>query len=136
MKDKRLPTFNRTYFVLAIGFFIAEVAIALFVNDAFIRPYFGDVLVVILMYCFLRSFFRLCALKCAIAVLLIAYAIETLQYFNLAVRLKLEHSALARTVLGHWFAWEDLVAYTAGFLIVVFAEQLRTAERKKNKSES
>ena len=39
--------FNKTYFLLTILLFCTEVIIALFVHDNFIRPYFGDVLVVI-----------------------------------------------------------------------------------------
>ena len=38
------------YAICFIGLFIVETLIALFVRDAFIRPYMGDVLVVILIY--------------------------------------------------------------------------------------
>lgn len=44
------------YAICFIGLFIVETLIALFVRDAFIRPYMGDVLVVILIYCFARIF--------------------------------------------------------------------------------
>ena len=44
------------YAICFIGLFIVETLIALFVRDAFIRPYMGDVLVVILIYCFVRIF--------------------------------------------------------------------------------
>ncbi len=40
------------YAICFIGLFIVETLIALFVRDAFIRPYMGDVLVVILIYFF------------------------------------------------------------------------------------
>ena len=33
-----------------------EIVIALYVRDAFVRPYVGDVLVVILIACFIRIF--------------------------------------------------------------------------------
>lgn len=44
------------YAICFIGLFIVETLIALFLRDAFIRPYMGDVLVVILIYCFVRIF--------------------------------------------------------------------------------
>ena len=44
------------YAICFIGLFIVETLIALFVRDAFIRPYMGDILVVILIYCFVRIF--------------------------------------------------------------------------------
>ena len=34
--------------------FIIEAIIAVFIHDNFIRPYFGDVLVVVLIYCFIK----------------------------------------------------------------------------------
>ncbi|MFT5385169.1 MAG: hypothetical protein ACI81W_002574, partial [Saprospiraceae bacterium] len=35
--------------------FLIEVGIAVFIQDRIIRPYIGDLLVVILIYCFIRS---------------------------------------------------------------------------------
>ena len=48
--------FNKTYFLLALLLLLAEVLIALYLHDALIRPYGGDFLVVILLYCFVKSF--------------------------------------------------------------------------------
>ncbi|WP_139068386.1 hypothetical protein [Flavobacterium glycines] len=50
--------FNKTYFAFTVLLFLAETLIALFVNDQLIRPYFGGILVVILTYCFIKSFFN------------------------------------------------------------------------------
>lgn len=47
---------NMKYLCAFIIVFIIEVLIALFINDKFIRPYVGDILVVVLIYCFIRSF--------------------------------------------------------------------------------
>ena len=41
--------FNKIYFRLTVILFLIEVAIALFIKDRFIRPYLGDVLVVMLI---------------------------------------------------------------------------------------
>ena len=71
--------FERKYFFSAMILFLVEVFIALFVHDNFIRPFFGDVLVVILIYCFIKSFINSPVVVTAVAVLLFAYAIEVLQ---------------------------------------------------------
>lgn len=116
-------TFNRNYFLLTILLFLIEVYIALFVHDNFIRPYLGDVLVVILIYCFVKSFLKVSVLKAAIAVLLFAFSIETLQYFLIVEKLNLQDNKLARTVIGTSFAWEDILAYIAGIVIVIVFEK-------------
>ena len=77
-------TFRRNYFLLFAFLFIIEVLIALFVHDRFIRPYVGDFLVVILIYCFVRSFFNLPVITTAASVFLFACAVEMAQYFNVA----------------------------------------------------
>ncbi|WP_295337661.1 DUF2809 domain-containing protein [Flavobacterium sp.] len=116
--------FNRTYFLLTVLLFLIEVSIALFVNDNFIRPYFGDVLVVILIYCFLKSFFKWSVLNTCIAVLLFAFSVETLQYFTIVEKLQLQDNGLAKTVIGTSFAWEDILAYSVGTAMVIVAEKL------------
>ena len=48
---------KRIYYPIAmVIIFLVEVCIALFVRDRFIRPYVGDMLVVVLIYTFLRIF--------------------------------------------------------------------------------
>ncbi len=116
-------TFRKNYFLLFILLFVVEVLIALYVHDNFVRPYIGDVLVVILLYCFAKSFIQLPVTPVAIGVLIFSFIIETLQYCNIVDRLGLGHSKLARTVMGTSFAWEDLLAYTAGFIVILVAER-------------
>jgi len=118
--------FNKTYFILASVIFIIEVLIALFVHDRFIRPYVGDVLVVILMYCFIKSFFSWPVNLTALGVLLFSFLIEWLQSINFVTKIGLAHSAFANTVLGNSFAWLDILAYLIGILIVLIVENYRT----------
>ena len=75
--------FNKTYFALAVLLFIIEVLIALYQHDNFVRSYGGDFLVVILLYCFIKSFIVKPVIKTAIAVLIFAYSVEISQYFHL-----------------------------------------------------
>jgi hypothetical protein len=122
--------FNKTYFFLAVLLFLTEVLIALFLNDDFIRPYVGDYLVVILIYCFCMSFVSVPVWKPALATLLFSYLIETLQYFNLVAMLGLQKSRLANIVIGNSFAWADLVAYTLGIFTVIGIEYLLLIYKK------
>lgn len=116
-------TFNKSYFGFTILIFIIEVLIALFVNDKFIRPYLGDVFVVILIYCFLKSFINLPILAAAIFVLGFAFTIEFLQFLNIVEKLGFEKSRIARTVIGTSFSWMDLLTYIAGIAIVILIEK-------------
>lgn len=116
--------FNQNYLAIAILLLLIEVLIAIFVHDKFIRPYFGDFLVVILIYCFLKSFVNLPVWSAAFMVLVFSFAVEIGQYFNMIGLLGLQHSAFARTVIGNSFAWIDLMAYVAGILSVVIIEKV------------
>lgn len=116
--------FHPKYFILTILLLSIEICIALFVHDNFIRPYIGDVLVVILIYCFIKSFFNLPPNITAIAVLLFSFVVETLQYFKVVNLLGLQNSKVASIIIGTSFAWQDIIAYIAGIAIVILAEKI------------
>jgi len=116
-------TFNKNYFGSAVLIFTIETLIAIYVHDNFVRPYLGDVLVVILIYCFLKSFFKLPVLITALVVLAFSFVIEFLQFLNIVEKLGLEKSIIARTVIGTSFTWIDLLTYIAGIAIVLIAEK-------------
>jgi hypothetical protein len=124
-------TFNKSYFLAAVILFIVEVLIALYVHDQIVRPYIGDFLVVILLYSFVRAFLDANAVKVAIGVLIFAYLIEFLQYLDLIAFLGLQKSRLANVVLGNYFEWIDIVAYTLGIGAVICFESIRKYNRKK-----
>lgn len=117
--------FHIDYFIAAFLLFISEIIIALYLHDSLIRPYGGDFLVVILIYCFVKSFFNLPVLLTAGGVLLFAYTIEVSQYFHLIRVLGLENSRLAKVLLGTSFSFTDLLVYTLGIILVIVAENLR-----------
>ncbi|UQD56853.1 DUF2809 domain-containing protein [Flavobacterium sp. K5-23] len=116
-------TFNKNYFAIAFLIFVIEVIIALFVHDVFVRPYLGDILVVILIYCFIKSFLRLPVITAAVIVLIFAFSIEFLQYVNIVNTLHLENSKIARTIIGTSFSWIDLLMYVIGLVIVIVIEK-------------
>lgn len=129
MKPNKLHfRFHLGSLLIAIALFIIEVLIALFITDNFIRPYVGDVLVVILIYYFVKAFVHIGVWPLAIATLLFSYLIETLQYFQFVKLIGLGDNKLANIVIGNSFAWEDIMAYTIGIIIVVLVE---TYSRKR-----
>jgi len=123
--------FTLRYFIFTVILLVTEICIAMFVHDTIIRPYIGDLLVVILIYCIVRAFFNTPVLPTAIAVLVFSFAVEITQYFHLIRWLGLQHSRLASVVLGNSFAWMDLVLYTAGIIIVLVVEKI-TTKRENN----
>jgi hypothetical protein len=125
-------TFNKNYFGFAILIFFIEVLIALYIHDRFVRPYLGDVLVVILMYCFLKSFLKLPVLIVALFVLIFSFTIELLQFLNIVEKLGLEKSKIARTVIGTSFSWIDLLTYIIGITILLVVEKYCTKKAKNS----
>jgi hypothetical protein len=117
--------FDKNSFIVAVIIFFIEVLIAKFVDDSFIRPYGGDILVVILIYYFVKSFIQVKPLYLAIAVLFFAYAIETGQYFKLVEVLGLQDYTVMRIVIGTSFAWGDILCYTIGSIICYLIDRKR-----------
>jgi len=115
-------TFNKIYFFLAILIFAIEIYIGMYVKDSFVRPYLGDFLVVILIYCFLKSFWKETPLKVALFVLIFSFVVEFLQYFNIVEALGLQENKLASIIIGTSFAYEDLLAYFLGIVTVLIIE--------------
>lgn len=116
-------SFNIRYFLLTAILFIIEVLIALYIHDAIIRPYGGDFLVVILIYCFVKTFFNWPVIKTALGTLIFSYLVEIGQYFHLVNVLGLERFKLARIVIGVGIS-VDLLCYTMGIILVVIVERL------------
>ena len=113
------------YLAVALVIFVMEIVIALYVHDDLIRPWGGDLLVVVLLYCFVRGVTRLDVIVAAFLVLMFSWLIEALQYLQIIGILGLENNAIARTVIGTTFSWSDIVAYTLGIVLVVGVEVMR-----------
>lgn len=125
-------TFKKKYFLFTIILFIIEVLIALFVRDRFIRPYGGDFLVVILIYCFLRTFINQSPLRLAIFTLIFSFVVEIAQYFNIVELLGLKGNRLAEIVIGTGYSNHDLVAYTLGVLVCYLLDRSQEDKQIEN----
>ena len=116
----------------AILVFIIEVVIAAFVRDAFVRPYLGDSLAVVLVYLALRATTPLDVCWSAATALAIACAIEVGQWFHVADLLGLGHYRLARVVLGTGFDPADFLAYASGAGLIIMVERIGSASRRRD----
>lgn len=110
------------YAIVFLFLLIVEILIALFVHDRFVRPYVGDMIVVVVVYCFVRIViperFRLMPLW----VFLFAVCVEVLQYFRIVEVLGVEKNAFLRTLIGTSFSWEDIFCYAVGCVVLAVWE--------------
>ena len=111
--------FYKKYALLALLLFVVELTIAVFINDAFIRPFLGDVLVVMLLFYLCKTFVSGRELALIVAVLLFSFAVEIGQYFRLAELLGLMDCKVARIVIGSTFDAKDLLAYAIGAALLL-----------------
>ena len=108
---------NLTMLFAAITLFFIEVIIATKLNDyTFIRAYFGDFLVVILVYCAVKAFWDVEPKRLAIGVFAFSLAVELAQLFRVADVLQL--TGWARVVVGTSFSFHDVLMYAAGCIAV------------------
>lgn len=105
---------------------LIEVVIALYVHDSFIRPYVGDMLVVILVYSFTRIFIPEKCRLLPLYVFLFAAGVEVLQYFKLVHVLGLEDNRFLKIVLGSVFDLKDIACYGAGCILLEVFERIKS----------
>lgn len=115
----------RKYYIIStiVLFIICVLIVKLFSHQPIIRGFIGDVLVVGLIYSFVKIVFDFNTLKLSISVLLFAYLVEILQYFSIVDVLGLSENRLAKIVIGSTFDVIDLVAYTLGLVLVIMFER-------------
>ena len=120
-----------TFAVITVLLIFIEVLIALFVDDAFIRPYFGDMLVVVVLYAFVRIFVPHGHRLLPLYIFLFAVVVEVLQYFHIVDILGLGGSRFFRILIGGVFDWKDIGCYAVGGLAMGGYEILRWKKGEK-----
>lgn len=100
----------------AVILLAAEIYIGIYVHDAFVRPYLGDTLVVMLLYCLVRIVFPTKYYWLSGAVFLFAVLVEFSQLLPLCDVLHIKNQLL-RVLMGTSFAFGDILAYFAGNLL-------------------
>ena len=129
MKKRRVM-----YALMFITLFCVEVCIALFVHDDFVRPYIGDVLVTVLLYCLCRIAVPKGVPALPAYVFLFAALVEAAQYIDVVKLLGWEDNAILSTLIGRTFSWADILCYGVGCVAFWAAEKraiFRWKERQK-----
>ncbi len=112
------------YARITLVLFACECLIAGYVHDDFIRPFVGDVLVLILLYAAFRTVLKANSSNVLIGVLVLAFLVETLQAFHFIEIIGLSSNKIARIVVGNTFDWFDLLAYLVGAVFAFFGDKL------------
>lgn len=102
------------YGIITLFLLMIEVLIALFVHDDFIRPYVGDMLVVVVIYTFIRIWVLEKCRLLPMYVFIFATGIEILQYFEIVKIFGWEDNTFLRVLLGSVFDVKDIVCYAVG----------------------
>jgi hypothetical protein len=119
--------FSLTYLLLTIVIFLVEVLIATQLKDIFfVRAYLGDVIVVILIYTLIKSFFKIDNHeKLILGILIFSFLVEFAQYFNIAEKLGFQPGSLMYIVIGNSFSWIDILCYAVGCLLLFLFVKLQ-----------
>ena len=102
---------------LTVLLFITEIIIGMYASG-WIRAYFGDVLVVILIYTLIRTVSPdkpKYGLILPLSILIFSFIVEFLQLWGIADRLHITNK-LIRIIIGTGFSTIDLLCYAAGIL--------------------
>jgi hypothetical protein len=122
---------SATYTAWAIALLGTEIWIGRFLDDAFIRPYVGDVLVIPLLYCLITSIWQSSRpARMPWFIFGFAVAVETAQALHIADLLGFTRPSLIRTIIGTHADPFDVLAYAAGTALIIFAERGSAMRRK------
>jgi len=125
------------YLAITILLMIVEIVIAKTLKSGFIRGFVGDVLVVILIYTFLRVFIkkrtRGLGVFIPLGVFSFACIVEFLQYINILKWLGLDSIQFFRTWCGSVFDWGDILAYGIGAAIAMLWEFFMLSLHRRDK---
>lgn len=111
MTAKAMRKARLGYLAVFAALLAAEICIGLFVDDSFVRPYVGDMLVTALLCCLLRVLWP--RVWPVLPVFGLSCVVEGLQTLNLTEVLGLRGTVLA-IALGTTFDWKDLICYAVG----------------------
>ena len=106
------------YLTATIVLLIIEVLIALYVHDDFVRPYVGDMLVVVVVYTFVRILIPEKVRLLPLWVFIFAVAVEILQWFHIVDILGLTDNRFFSVLIGGVFDVKDILCYGVGCIML------------------
>ncbi|NLI57081.1 MAG: DUF2809 domain-containing protein [Clostridium sp.] len=113
---------NKRYLAAFFTFLTIEIIIALFIRDNIIRPYVGDILVVILLYTFIKSFIKKPIKFLPLYIFIFSVMVEILQYINIVEILNIQDNKVLSTIVGSTFDIKDIFCYLVGCVILIIWE--------------
>ncbi|MBQ7765352.1 MAG: DUF2809 domain-containing protein [Lachnospiraceae bacterium] len=123
-----------TYTIITIMLLTVEVLIALFIHDDFVRPYIGDVLVVMVLYTFIRIFVPEKIRMLPSFILCFAVLVEVMQYFRIVEVLGLQDNRFLSVLIGSVFDIKDIICYAVGCILIVIGQMVYKMSRKSPKN--
>ncbi|MDE7157061.1 MAG: DUF2809 domain-containing protein [Lachnospiraceae bacterium] len=129
-KDYARLVYGICFLVLAV----VEVLIAMFVHDEWVRPYGGDIIIIFVIYAFIRMLLPHGFVSLPIVILLFACLAEGLQYINIVEKLGLGDIEFFNVLLGTVGDVKDIICYAVGCLILIIYEIIRAVFFGKPKS--
>ncbi len=121
MKHKKLRTVYLIALVLLLG---VEIFIGDFVRDNFVRPYVGDVLVVVLIYCALRVIFPKGIKLLPLYIFIFACGVELMQFVDVVALLDIPSSSILSIIIGRTFSVADIICYAVGCTLIYTTERI------------
>lgn len=112
------------YLIVFILLMVVETLIALYVHDDFIRPYIGDIIVVIVLYSFVRIFIPEKCRLLPLYIFIFSVTVEVMQYLKIINILGLQNNSFSRVIIGSVFDLKDIACYGIGCLILALYEIL------------
>ena len=106
------------YGIATIILLVIEVLIALYVHDSIIRPYVGDILVVVVIYTFVRIFIPERVALLPVYIFVFAAGVELLQLINIVDVLGVRDSSFFSVLIGTVFDIKDVICYAVGGLFL------------------
>lgn len=124
--------FNTGYFLLTIFLFLTEVFIAVKLEDIFfVRAYLGDVIVVILLFTFVRSLMKINNQTLILGIFAFSCLVEFAQYFKIAEKIGFPEGSLMYIVIGNSFSWVDILCYAAGCALLYLLVKIKDSRQGK-----
>jgi hypothetical protein len=110
------------YIIMFVMLLIIEILIGTFMHQGFIRDYGGDILIIPLLYAFIRIFWvedsKTTRLYLPLGLFLFGVCVELLQAVNLIDILEIGRDSTLGIIIGSTCDGKDILCYLAGTVLI------------------
>ena len=111
------------YIIMFVMLLIIEILIGKFLNQGFIREYGGDILIIPLLYAFIRIFCvndsKAARLYLPLALFVLGVCAEIVQATNVIGIFGVKRDSLLGIIIGSTFDWKDILCYLTGTILIL-----------------